>query len=123
MKYGKAVSFTLLGVILIISGLNMIMNRARHDAEVRTKHIYDERMKGKSLAPAPGVTPGVFDQLRAQNATLGRVRYFRISGCITQITTRPSICSVYVARERSNSIEKLYWYGGSCLRLETETAK
>ncbi|MBX3097608.1 MAG: hypothetical protein KF812_12180 [Fimbriimonadaceae bacterium] len=96
------------------------MTRARRDAEAWTTHIYEEMVKGQCGAATPGIAPAAYGQMQAQDATLGAVRSFRVLGCITQITTRPTICSVHVSRERGNSIEKLYWYGDSCLRFETE---
>ena len=119
MKYGKVIVCSFLVASFVFLGLNIMMTRARRDAEARTNHIYMELLKGETRATIPGVTPEVFEQLQAQSATFGPVRSFRISGCITQVTTRPSICSVYVSRERGNSIEKFYWYGDRCLRFVT----
>ena len=123
MKYGKVIVCTFLAAIFVMLGLNMMMTLARRDAEARTNHIYVELLKGEARATIPGVTPEVFEQLQAQSATFGPVRSFRISDCITQITTLPSICSVYVSRERGNSVEKFYWYGDRCLRFVAEPDK
>ena len=120
MKYGKAIAFTILGAILFFIGHDMLMARARRDGEALTTRVYEELVKGQGGATLPGVAPAAYGQMQAQDAALGSVVSFRVLGCITQITTRPTICSVEVSRERGNSIEKLYWYGDSCLRFETE---
>ncbi len=119
MKYGKVIVCSFLVASFVFLGLNLMMTQARRDAEARTNHIYTELMTGEARATIPGVTPAVLEQLQAQTATFGPVRSFRTSDCITQITTLPSICSVYVSRERGNSIEKFYWYGDRCLRFVT----
>jgi len=120
VKRVKRVLFVLAIVVSFILSLNLLLLNSRKDAKWRTTVLYTALIEANSAGLITSADSRVIEDLVDMEARFGRVSSFAVSHCISQISTYPSICTVKVTRDKGSSIEKLYWYGHRCLKLETE---
>ena len=109
---------SLLAIVIIGIIVSFAMARATRQAETRTKQLYSALVLGDARTGDTGKQARAV--LDSQFRTFGPVLTFRIETCFSQISTRPAVCTVQVERESGIAVERLYWYGDQCLKIEVE---